>query len=178
MVKITSAKRYAQAVFELALERNELESLKKGFDKIIELTKDEDLMLLLENPRLPFQAKKDILETKLGELNTLALNLIFLLIQRGRIRMFPKIFQEFNSILDTHYGIERAKVITAIPLDEDWKEMISRQLATFVNRKVLIDSKIDTEIIGGFIARIRDKLIDASIRQKLESLKRNLIEAS
>lgn len=177
MIKLTSAKRYAGAVFELALEKNELENLNKEFEKILELTKDEALMDLLENPRLPFNIKKSIIEKTLGELNPLVLNLVLLLISRGLLRILPKMIQEFNSYVDSHFGIERAKVITAIPLDEREKEVLSYQLGKFINRKVLIDGKVDPNIIGGFIARVRDKIIDGSVRQKLETLKRNLIEA-
>lgn len=177
MIKLTSAKRYARAVFELALEKNELENLNKEFERILELTKDEALMDLLENPRLPFNIKKSIIEKRLGELNPLVLNLVLLLISRGLLRILPKMIQEFNSYVDSHFGIERAKVITAIPLDERDKEVLSYQLGKFINRKVLIDRKVDPNIIGGFIARVRDKIIDGSVRQKLETLKRNLIEA-
>lgn len=177
MVKITSAKRYARAVFELALERNELEGLKNGLQMVLEVLKDTDLTTLLENPRLPFNAKKVILERRLAETNILALNLTLLLVSRGLLRIFPKIYQEFISILDNYNGIERAKVITAIKLDENEKEIISRQLGSLINRKVLVENEVDPKIIAGFIARIRDKLIDASIRQRLDSLKRNLVEA-
>ncbi len=177
MVKITSAKRYARAVFELALEKNELEGLKNGLQMALEVSKDTDLITFLENPRIPFDAKKTILERRLGGINPLALNLTLLAVSRGLFKIFPKIYQEFISILDKHYGIERAKVITAIQLDEKEKETISHQLGSLVNRKVLIENVVDPNIIAGFIARIKDKLIDASIRQRLDTLKKNLVEA-
>lgn len=177
MIKITSAKRYARAAFELALEKNELEGLRNGLQKVLEISKDIELTTILENPRIPFDAKKTILESRLGEINSLALNLTLLLVSRGLLKIFPKIYQEFISILDTHYGIERAKVITAIQLDEDEKEIISRQLGSLINRKILVENEVNPDIIAGFIARIRDKLIDASIRQRLETLKKNLVEA-
>ena len=66
---------------------------------------------------------------------------------------------------------------TALPLAAEEKEGVSRRLGEIVDRKVVIDGQVDPFIIGGFIARIRDMLIDGSIRQKLETLKKILVEA-
>ena len=66
---------------------------------------------------------------------------------------------------------------TALTLSDEERETISRRLGDMANRKVVIDGQIDPIIIGGFIARMGDKLIDGSIRQKLETLKKNLVEA-
>jgi len=176
MPKITSGKRYAQAAFELALERNELESWQEGLGKIADLTADEELMALLQNPRLPFAAKKTLLQKQLGEINPLAFNLALLLVSKGILRRGGDIYQQYNSLLDFHRGIERAKVTTALPLGDEEGEAISRRLAEIVKRKVVIDAQVDPSIIGGFIARIGDTLIDGSIHQKLETLRRSLVE--
>jgi len=66
MARIASGKRYAQAAFELAREKNELESWQVDLRKIAELSTDESLTDLLENPRLSFQLKRELLETRLG----------------------------------------------------------------------------------------------------------------
>jgi len=177
MPRISSGKRYAQAAFELALERNELESWQKGLEKIAELTKDTELMALLQNPRLPSDAKKTLLQKQLAEINPLAFNLALLLVKKGLLRIGQQIFQQYNSLFDVHQGIERAKVTTALTLSDEERETISRRLGDMANCKVVIDGQIDPIIIGGFIARMGDKLIDGSIRQKLETLKKNLVEA-
>ena len=67
MPKRVSGKWYGQAIFELALEKEALESCQKGLDQLAELTQDESLMALMENPKLPFQAKEHLLKEKLGE---------------------------------------------------------------------------------------------------------------
>jgi F-type H+-transporting ATPase subunit delta len=177
MPKINSGKRYAQAAFELALERNELESWQKGLEKIAELTKNEELMALLQNPRLPFDAKKSLSQKHLGEINPLAFNLALLLVIKGLLRLGQQISQQYISLLDVHRGIERAKVTTALPLGDEEREEVSHRLGAMANRKVVIDGQVDSTIIGGFIARMGDKLIDGSVRQRLETLKKNLLEA-
>jgi len=176
MARITSGKRYAQAAFELALEKNELESWQEGLGRIADMTKDAELMALLESPRLPFEAKKGLLQKRLGEIPTLALNLALLLVGKGIFTLAGAISQQYNDLLDLHRGIERASVIAALPLGDEEREAISRRLGEIFNRKVVIDAQVDPSIIGGFIARIRDTLIDGSIRQRLEALKGSLVE--
>jgi F-type H+-transporting ATPase subunit delta len=177
MPRISSGKRYAQAVFELGLEKNELESWQEDLKNIASLTAEEPLMAFLENPRVPFDAKKELLQKRLGSINPLAFHLALLLINKGRLKIIPDILQQYIGLLDAHRGMERAKVIAAIPLSDDDRATISSRLGKVVERKVVVEDKIDASIIGGFVARIGDLLIDGSIRQKLESLKRNLVEA-
>ena len=176
MPRISSGKRYAQAAFELALEKNELESWQAGLNKMAQLSSNEDLMALLQSPRFPFDAKGDLLHTQLGEINPLISNLALLLVKKGIFTLSGDIFQQYNDLLDAYRGIERARVTAAVPLNDEDKEAISSRLGKVVDRKVAIDAQVDASLIGGFIARIGDMLIDGSIRQRLESLKKSLIE--
>jgi F-type H+-transporting ATPase subunit delta len=177
MPRISSGKRYAQAAFELAIERNEFESWQEGLKKMAEMSGIEELMALLQSPRLPFDGKKELLHKQLGEINPLVFNLALLLVNKGSFKQSGDIFRQYNDLLDTHRGIERAKVTAAVPLSDEDKNTISRRLGKVVDRKVAIDAQVDVSIIGGFIARIGDMLIDGSIRQRLESLKKSLVEA-
>ena len=175
MRRISSAKRYAQAVFELALERNEFESWQEGLKKIVDLTTDKKLMALLENPSLSFAAKKSLLRERLAEINPLASNLAFLLASKGLLMRSGDLLQKYNDLLDAHRGIERAKVTTVLPLGDQEKDAISQRLGKIIERKVVVDAQVEPSIIGGFIARIGDMLIDGSVHQKLETLKRTLV---
>jgi len=177
MARITSGKRYAQAALELAVERGELESWQVSLRKIAELTGDEKLVALLESPKLPFLVKKGLLEERLGKINPLALNLACLLMSRGRLRLVNNISQEYDRLLDAYHGIEHAEVVTALPLDNEDKKRLSRQLEEIVGCKIVIDAQVDPSVVGGFIAKIGDTLIDGSIRNRLESLRKSLVEA-
>ncbi len=177
MPRISSGKRYARAAYELALEKNELEVWREGLKRIAGLATDQKLMALFQDPRVPFDAKKSLLHEGLGEIHPLAFNLAVLLVSKGLLSRGSDIFQEYNNLLDAHYGVERAQVTTALPLAIEEKQVVSSRLGEIVNRKVVIDGQVDPSIIGGFIARIGDTLIDGSIRQKLETLKKNLVEA-
>jgi F-type H+-transporting ATPase subunit delta len=102
--------------------------------------------------------------------------LALLLVSKGLFGHSPEISRIYGELFDAHRGIERAKVITALTLDEKEKEAIAIRLAKISDRKVAVDGYVDPSIIGGFIARMGDTLIDGSVHQKLETLKRNLIE--
>jgi F-type H+-transporting ATPase subunit delta len=177
MPRISSGKRYARAAFELAMEKNELEVWQEGLRKMAGLATDQQLMALLQDPRIPFDAKKSLLQKGLGEIRPLVFNLAVLLVSKGIFSRSGDIFQQYVNLLDAHRGVERARVITALPLATEEKEVVSRRLGEIVDRKVVIDGQVDSSIIGGFIARLGDTLIDGSIRQKLETLKKNLVEA-
>jgi len=176
MPRISSGKRYAQAAFELALGKNELESWRAGLKKMAELSHNEELMALLQSPRFPFDAKEDLLRQQLGEIHPLVSNLALLLVNKGLFRLSSDIFQQYTDLLDAYQGVERAKVTAAVRLSDKDKETISSRLGKIVDRKVAVDAQVDPSLIGGFIARMGDMLIDGSIRQRLESLKRRLVE--
>jgi F-type H+-transporting ATPase subunit delta len=177
MPKITSGKRYAQAAFELALKKNDLEIWQEGLREIADLAKDGELMAFLQSPRLPFPAKKSLLEKRLGGIHPLAFNLALLLVSKGILRRGGDILQQYNDLMDGHRGVERAHVTAALPLADEEEEAIGKRLENIVKHRVVIDAGVDPSIIGGFIARVGDTLIDGSIRQRLESLKRSMVGA-
>ncbi len=174
MLRLASGKRYARAAFALALEKNELDGWRDSLRKVAELSVDEDLMALLENPKLPFAVKRQLLGGRLKEVNPLALNLACLLVSRGILEIVGDISRQYDHLLDAHRGIEHAEVFTALPLDEEDKQRLSSKLGKMVGREVIIDARVDPAVIGGFKARIGDMLIDGSLRNKLEALRKSL----
>jgi F-type H+-transporting ATPase subunit delta len=177
MPHMSSSKRYAQAVFELALEKGEPKSWQDGLSKITDIATDMTIIGLLENPKIPFDTKKSLLKERLGEVDTLILNLACLLMSRGKLKILGDISHQYAQLIDAHYGIQRVEVITAVPLDDEAKKSLSIQFAKMVGHKVIIDVSVDPSIIGGFRAKISDTLIDGSIHSMLESLKKRVVEA-
>jgi F-type H+-transporting ATPase subunit delta len=172
----TSVKRYAQAVFEIALESDKLEEWQSNLGKIAQLVQDTEFMALVENPKLPFELKAKLVQEILGKINPMALNLVYLLIAKGKLKNAGQIADEYERLLNNHYGIKSAEVTTAIALDATERERLSHYLEAIVGKKIRFNTQIDPDILGGFIARIDDSLIDGSIRNKLEMLKKSLAE--
>ena len=174
MARRAYARRYAQAVFQIALEKAELDRWQSDLNRIASLTEDTELTALLENPKLPFDAKARLLSERLSDINPLALNLVYLVIARGRLDMVGEITDEYQRLLDSHYGIERAEVITAIPLVEEGKARLVEHLEAIADKKVIIEPEVDSSLVGGIVARIGGKLLDGSTRSRLETLKREM----
>lgn len=174
---VSSGKRYAQAAFELALERGTLKNWQTGLNQVAGTVADGKLMSMLENPKLSFDAKKAILKESLGTVDPLVVNLTYLLMSRGKLRILGDIAQHYERLLDRHHGIAHAEVLTAVPLHDEDRERLSRRLTELVGRKVIIDSRVDPSIVGSFKAKIGDVLIDGSIKNTLDSLRKNLVGA-
>ena len=168
------AKRYSQAVFEIAIEKEELDSWQSDLEKIAVLYEDAALVSLMENPKLSFNEKAKVLAERLGDLKPLALNLVYLLVSRGRLRMVGEIAEEYRRLLDNYRGIESAEVVTAVPLAEADRLRLAGRLGTVVGKQVVIKPEVDASLIGGIVARVGGKLLDGSTRSRLEALKREL----
>ncbi len=174
MPKKMNARRYAQAVFEIALEKNELERWQSDLQKIVDALGEGMFLAVLESPKIKIEDKSRLLK-RLGDINPLALNLVKLLITRGAVSMVPAIAGEYRRLLDDYHGIQTAEVVTAVPLDKNDEEKMAADLSAMVRKKVVLEPAVDPDIIGGIVARVGGKLLDGSTRAKLLALKKELV---
>lgn len=176
MAKLNSGKRYAQAVFALAQTTGDFPGWQTSLEKIADLLQDKKTLNLLENPRHPLAVKQKALEEKIGPLPPLALNLALLLVSKGHLKLTPKIILQYQQFVDAHHGIEHALVTTALPLSEAELKPVVDLLVSLRKKKILLHPQVNPAILGGFKAKVSDTLIDGSLRQRFESLRKNLIE--
>lgn len=174
MARKAYARRYSQAVFEIALETKELDRWQSDLKKIVSVVGDAAFLALLESPKFHFEDKVKLLSERLEGINPRALNLVQLLLIRGRLGMLGDIADEYQRLLDSYRGIEQAEVITAIPLDDEDKLKLAEHLSAIVGKKIVLKTEVDASLIGGVIARIGGKLLDGSTHGKLLALKREL----
>jgi F-type H+-transporting ATPase subunit delta len=174
VAKKAHARRYAHAVFEIAVERQELDKWQSDLEMIAVLGQDTAVVALLENPKLHFDDKAKLLAGVLGDVSPLALNLVYLLVARGRLNIVAEIADGYQEMLDAHRGIERADVITAIPLDDEDKLRLEARLGALVDKKVVAKQEVDASLLGGIVARMGGKLLDGSVRSKLAALTKEI----
>ena len=172
----TFAKRYAQAAFEVANEKNNLDEWQSDLRKVSGLLKDAEVSSLVENPKLSFELKAELVREKLGKINPLVLNLCYLLISKGKLKNIEHVANEYERLVNEHRGIKHADVITAVPIDDEDKKKLVARLEAITGTKVAVEIQVDPELIGGIVARIDGRLIDGSIRNKLELLRKELAE--
>lgn len=172
-----SAKRYSQAVFELAQERRTFDQWLEDLEGLAQLVQDPGFLLIMESPRVHLDRKKEVLRERLVGADPLVLNLTQLLVTKGRVELIPGILQELRRLVDASRGIVHARVTTAVPLEASEQASLAQQLAQRTGKQVMLSAEVDPSIIGGLIARIGDTLLDGSVRGRLEALKRHLAEA-
>lgn len=175
MAKKANARRYAQAVFEIALEKNELDRWQTDLQKVVAAINVGDFLAALESPKIKLEAKAGFLKKRLGAVNPLAMNLALLLVSRSAIGIIAEIAGEYKNLLDEHRGIKAADVITAVAVDEPEKKKLADKLGELVKAKVEITSQVNPDILGGMVVRVGGKLLDGSTRSKLAYLKKNLV---
>lgn len=171
-----SARRHAQAAFQIALERDELDLWRGDLKRISEAMKDPLLVTFLESPKIRFEDKARILSQRLEGINPLAMNLAFLLVAKGRLGIVDDMVLEYERLLDEHRGIAHAKVATAISVGPDVEDKLSRRLSDMMGKEIVLTAQVDPSIIGGLIARVGDKLIDGSTRSRLRALRESLVK--
>ena len=177
MANSAYARRRAQAVFRTALNKKELNRWQSDLRRIASLIRDEAVFALLENPEVRFDDKAKVLSERLGDINPQALKLMSELVTKGRLAVISDIADEYQRLVDNYRGIEGAEVAevtTAIPLDDEDRLRLAQRITSIVGKPVVLKPKVDSSLIGGIIIRVGDKLIDGSIRSKLEALKREM----
>lgn len=168
------ARRYARAVFEIALERKELDRWRADLEKVVALGDDAAFIALMENPKVDFGKKQAILAKVMGDVSPLARNLVYLLVARGRLGMVGAIAAEYHGLLDGYRGVEHAEVVTAVPLDAEDKKRLEEHLGKVVGKKIVLETSVDPGLVGGMIARVGGKLLDGSTHSRLLALKKEL----
>jgi F-type H+-transporting ATPase subunit delta len=175
MAKNANPRRYAQAVFEIALGKNELDRWQADLQKIIGAANVADFLDVLDSPRIEFKNKARLLKESLGDINPLALNLMLLLIERSEVKLITEIAAMYGSLMDKYHGVETAEVVTAVTLNDEEKEALAAKLGAVVDAKVELKTEVEPGILGGIIARVGGKLLDGSTRSKLVALKKDLV---
>ncbi|MDP6824027.1 MAG: ATP synthase F1 subunit delta [Dehalococcoidia bacterium] len=168
------ARRYAQAAFEIASENDTLDEWAADLDALATALGDEDFAALLDAPQAPMSVKMTGIDTVLAGVGEQARNLAKLLVTHRATQVASQIRDDFRAMLDTERGIARAEIATAAPVDDALKTEIVARLSAFVGQEITATFTEDPEILGGMVARVGDRLVDGSVRSKLQSLRQTL----
>jgi F-type H+-transporting ATPase subunit delta len=138
-----------------------------------------ELKELLTNPVIRPSKKTKVLHSVLGkDLHPLSLSLIDLVVKNGRERYLPAIARVFVHDTKEYKGITESVLTTAVKIDQEIKNQVSSLIEKIFKTKIDLKGNIDDSIIGGFILKVEDNYIDASIRNKLRKIRAELITGS
>ena len=170
-----AAIRYAKAMYDIAIEENFIHEVYKDMSFIKELYGDSlDFKNLLSNSQINHQDKKKAILSLLENSNALTEKLIDLLIHNKRVPIIGDIAISFIQLYNKHNDIKEATVITASPINEDLESIILSKINISDSKSISLTNIIDPTIIGGFIIRFDGKEYNASVKQNLNNLKKEL----
>jgi len=168
--------RYSRALFLSALEKNILEKVNEDMVFISEVCKIPEAKEFLHSPIIFPSKKTEIFHSIFGSnVEKITLSLIDLVVKNGRESYLPAIARVFIYETKKYKGITESVLTTAVKVDDKIKKQISDLLSGIFNTKVELEDNIDKDILGGFILRVDDNYIDASIRNKLRKIKKELM---
>jgi len=167
--------RYSRALFQSALEKKILDKVNQDMIFISGICKIPETKELLKSPIINPSKKTEIFHKILGNnVEKITLSLIDLTVKNGRESYIPAIARVFIHETMEYRGITESFLTTAVKVDDKIKKQISDLISKVFKTKVELEDTIDKEIIGGFILRVDDQYIDASVRNKLRKIKKEL----
>jgi F-type H+-transporting ATPase subunit delta len=169
---------YAQALFALAEAEGVLDEVSDElfrFSRTVE--QRSELREALTDPKLPADRKRAVLRDLLGErANPHTVNVLEFIVEQGRARELAAITSELIELAAERRKHAVAEVRTAVPLDRERREKLARALSDATGKDVELKVIVDPSIVGGIVARVGDKVIDGSIRRRLELARERLSE--
>ena len=176
MSKSTVANRYAQALFELAQQHGEVETVEGALRVVRQVFQDNpDFSLLLQSPRLTKTQKKQLFKQSFIGLSPLVINVVSMLIDRRRDNEVVAMADEYIELALSARGVAVADVFSATRLSDADKASLSLAFAAQVGKQSLqINNIVDSSLLGGIKLRIGNRIFDGTVRSKLQRLEREL----
>ena len=170
---------YARALFEAARDEGRLEPVREQLEQIVTAASEiPEMRELLRNPQLDPRARAAALEDVLSGGDELLRNFLLVLADKGRIAALEEIAQEFERLVAEEEGVLTAELTTAVELSDDDERRLLEQIEEASGRKVEATRQVDPGLIGGIVLQVGSHRLDASVRGRLERLRRSLAGAS
>ena len=172
---VTAARRYAEAAFQVALAENQLDRWQADLALAAEILGRPDVEPTVHSPAVPLGERVEIVRRLLeSRVSPGCLRLVTLVVERGRVQTLPRISEEYTRLLNAHRGVVMATVTSAVPLTDDETAAIRSRVEAMAGSRVELRAEVDPGLIGGLTIQVRDRLLDASIRGRLERLRDQL----
>lgn len=171
--------RYAKALFALAKESGVLDDLKKDIELLYQcIFEIPELQYVIHSPVIKTAEKARLFEELFHtSFHTITLSFILLVLDRRREEYLAGISRYFLTLMKAEQGIQPAEVVTVVPLDESLRQSVLRFISRKFKAQVELNEAVNEKLIGGFILRVGDLQIDASLASKLKRIQHDLINS-
>jgi F-type H+-transporting ATPase subunit delta len=169
---------YARALFEVATEHDQLDEIHEQLDQFAEaMAGNRQLAVFFFSPYFSVTEKKDGLEKAVQGANPAVNNFLQALIERHRMPAIFRIRSEFDALWREARRLLPVRVTSAIELDDSLVQEIGDRIGKQVDRQVELSSEVDPDILGGIVLRVGNVVLDASIKNRLEQLRKQVAQA-
>jgi len=170
---------YARSLFQAALEHGKLDELREQLGQFADaLEQNRELAVFFFSPYFSTAEKRQALDTLLDGADELFVNFLSLLIENHRMPVIFRIRGEYERLWEEENKTLPVEITSAIALDDATTESLGKTIGERAGRKVTLAARVDPDILGGIIIRVGNSILDASIRNRLEQLRRHVAQAS
>jgi F-type H+-transporting ATPase subunit delta len=177
---LSAVSTYAEALFEAAREQDELEEVFSDLEEFVAaLHESEELSLFFYGGQVPERQKRRAIDGLTEGMKTQATNFLKVLVDNGREEILEEVLGRYEQLVKEHLGRIEVEVTTAVELSEEQLDDLKERLARVLEgREVILETKVDPDLIGGAVFRFGGRLMDGSIRGRLEGLREEMLERS
>ncbi len=169
---------YARSLFEVAKEHDKLDVVRDQLGEIADAVAEQhDLQVFFFSPYFSTDEKVDGLQRALEDADESVLNFLELLIEKHRMPALFRIRREFEALWEEENRLLPVQVTSAIALDESTVRQIGDAIGEQTGRRIELTSEVDPDILGGIVLRVGNSILDASIRNRLEKLRKQVARA-
>ena len=170
---------YARSLFEAAQEHDKLDAVRDQLGEIADaIAEDRDLQVFFFSPSLSSEVKKEGLEKAITGADELVQNFLELLVENQRMTSIFKIRREYDALWDQENQLLPVRITSAVDLDSQTVKQIGDRIAEQTGRKVELSADVDPDVLGGLVVRVGNTVLDASVRRRLENLRREVARAA
>lgn len=171
MKELTAARRYAEALLEVAVERDKVQNIEEQINLLAEIyNKNQDLQQYLKNPLMGWKAKVEgIKEIFSGQFDEEIILLVVNLIKKEKASIIPRVSKMYDDLADEYFGVVKVKASTARSLDEDEQKKLKSKLENLLEgQEVEITYTVEESLLAGVKLNIGDHVLDGSLSGKME----------
>lgn len=176
MKNTSSSNRYSDAIFEIASQDDNLHEWGDFLKDLSEIFKDRKIQKFFLDPKINNNDKVALISESDIESDDKKINFLRLMIEKNKLFLIDSIHDRYKKLIDLNDGVKRAEIITAFELTETQLNQINDKLSNITKTKVIGNNVVDKSILGGFIAKFDDQMLDMSTIGKLSELKDKILE--
>jgi F-type H+-transporting ATPase subunit delta len=177
---LSAVSTYAEALFEAAREREELEGVLEDLEEFVgALRENEELQLFFYGGQIPEREKRRAIDALTEEMTLSTRNFLKLLSDNGREEILEEVLLRYEELVKEHLGKIEVEVTTAVELSDEELDRLTERLGKILEgREVILHTSVDPDLLGGAVFRFGGRMVDSSVRGQLASLREEMLERS